>query len=379
MNVFQRIQKGGTGDPIWYVSFTDPVTRRTTKRSLKGATRRQEAERAAIALLVKRETEISSGKPLITIQAALDDYVDALRSEQKASAREAASLRNKLLGLAPFEGRWHLDASRKLHTFSPLDATELVRARRAEGNGSQTISHELKLMRAATRHAAGSGYTVNRDMIDGNIKNAWRMPSVAIKTRYLSLDEFQKVYDWLSPERPLTFVSRRGRLSSAYVPKGMQADARRDAQDLFVALTMCGGRWSEVASLRWDRVDLPALKAWQAWRAGGDPKPDTRPNVTMTVWGNKTQSERMLGCPDAFCEVLCRRLEERREGDIFILGLPDGQRRGATCRAITRAFAACGLNTPERVAEAGKATIHSLRHTFASILLQHGAGLSMAV
>jgi len=123
-----------------------------------------------------------------------------------------------------------------------------------------------------------------------------------------------------------------------------------------VALVMCGGRWQEVASLTWDRVDLAAR--------------------TVRLWGSKVQRERMVPLPEQFAAVLERRWAERDAGQPLIFPLGNGKQRLGRSQGIPAAFAACGINRPELVATIGKATVHSLRHTFASWLVQHGADLA---
>ena len=130
---------------------------------------------------------------------------------------------------------------------------------------------------------------------------------------------------------------------------------RQDAQDLFVALALCGGRWSEVASLTWDRIDLD--------------------KGVIRLWGNKTQRERLVGIPDMLSTMLSRRLQTRKPGQPLVFPTLSGRARSSTCASIGAAFLATGLNSPERLHESGRATVHSLRHTFASLLAQNGADL----
>jgi site-specific recombinase XerD len=54
----------------------------------------------------------------------------------------------------------------------------------------------------------------------------------------------------------------------------------------------------------------------------------------------------------------------------------DGKPRVTGCRLIPEAMDRAGLNAPEIVREHGRATIHSLRHTYASWLLAGGADLA---
>jgi integrase len=134
---------------------------------------------------------------------------------------------------------------------------QIVLARTKEGKKAQTIKHGLSLLRAATRYAGELGYRVPSGM-------NWRVPKVAQKTRYLSPEEFNYVASYLDPNRPVGGRRLPGHLRAA----------RREVSDLLVTLAYTGGRWSEVAHLSWDRVNLGA--------------------GTITLWAGKTQRERVV-------------------------------------------------------------------------------------
>ena len=249
----------------------------------------------------------------------------------------------KTFGTSPHSAhKFHLNGDMLLHELTPAVCERLVLARRREGCASQTIKHELSMLRSAARYVSGLGYR-GPDM-KGN--NPWRVPDVEKKTRYLSWEEFQRVFDYLDPDRPVC-----GRLLT-----GKRRIARQDCQDLLVALAMCGGRWSEVASLTWDRVDFD--------------------NRLIRLWGNKDKEERLVPLPDPFLAVLTRRHAGRHPVSPLVFAKFDGSQRSAPSDGVRAAMRACGLDRPDLVAAHGHATIHSLRHTFASWLIQNGADLA---
>jgi integrase len=224
-------------------------------------------------------------------------------------------------------------------------------ARTGEGKKPQTIKHELGLLRAATRYAAGLGFRTPALMTKGEIENPWRVPEVAQKTRYLSIEEYREVYAYLDPER---LVSYTGMLQTYRLPEHLRL-ARQESQDLLVALAYTGGRWSEIALLTWDRVHLTS--------------------GTIRLWAGKVEKERLVPMAGPLLQVLSRRHPGEGQTGLVFPG-PHGRPRTKPSSALGDAMTAVGLNRPDIVAKYGKATCHSLRHTFASWLIQNGADLS---
>ena len=159
-------------------------------------------------------------------------------------------------------------------------------------------------------------------MIDGSTEDAWRMPKLVAKTRYLTPEEFRAVYDRLEPCRRIESVRGGQPFVLSFAPGSVVAKQRQDAQDLLVALTLSGGRWSEVASLRWDRIDLD--------------------RKVIRLWGSKGQKERLIGTPDLLHSMLSRRLAARKAGPDLLFPSLSGTQLEGSSQAILKAMEACG-------------------------------------
>lgn len=317
MKVYRR-----AGSPMWYGDYVDGRGIRC-RVSLKVTGKKAEAERALADLVAAVSVAVHNGKPEQTLSDCLHAYAEHLSDRQATWLSEARRLSAKALTV--------LDGSLPIHMLTTSMMEGLVAIRRKEGLAPGSIKLEVSCVRAAVLYAVQKrGKAGPQDM-------SWCAPAVTAKTRYLTLDDFKLLHDHLKDQ---------------------------DLKDLLVMLAMTGGRWSEVRSLRWDRIDLAA--------------------GTIRIWGNKTQRERLVGIPSIVRGVLERRSavhaqeagEAQPRATDLVFPNREGDLRGRCCWGILAAINACGLNDPSRVREQGRATVHSLRHTFASLLLQNGASLA---
>ena len=335
MHIYKR-----DDSPFFFVDYFDTSGRRIRKSTK--TTSKREAEKIAAGWLSESKTDKD---PDCTLNAALEAYLAFLSAHSKAWHRNAQALARKTVGkLASYKG-FSLSPNLPLSKLRLRDLEGLVDARRMEGASPQTIAHEIKVIRSACKMAARRGEGVAK--IDN-----WPMPTLKPKTRYLSREEWRRVYDYLSPERQIP--SRSGSLHDM---DPVSKARRQDTQDLFVVLTFLGARWGEICALTWDRLDL----------VGG----------VASLWGTKDQEERLVPIPAMAKTCLVERAL-RFGGTPSGLVFPgrNGEERVASGRAIIKALDAAGINSPANVSTQGRATVHSLRHTYASWLLQGGADLA---
>ena len=318
----------------WHVDLVDAAGRRVRKTT--GRTDKREAQRVAVRLQQEvwdAQAQGLGGRAAVTVADATERYCASLASLGKASAPQNAALRQKTLGL--MGKRWGLPIGLLLHDLSPLLLDTLVTKRQSEGNGPQTIAHELKLLRASSKYAHELGLRA-ADI------TRWRLPTTTTKTRYLTLDEYRELIAELDPAKA----------------KPVYREDWQGAQDLVTTLGLTGGRWAEVAGLTWDQADAPRFSQCK-------------------LWGNKVGKERMAPVTAALRAILQRRWETPGRTGPLVFPTASGSQRRGSCKPILRAMDRLGFNAdPEAVGRYGRATVHSLRHTFASWLLADGAGLA---
>jgi integrase len=135
--------------------------------------------------------------------------------------------------------------------------------------------------------------------------------------------------------------------NAQYPGKCSQTDkARQDNSDLLLALIHTGCRYSEIARMTWAQVDLGAMRMRVHRRKGGV-------DNTLVM---STRLRAMLG----------RRKAEARDDWVF----PTKRRHNNNHAWLRKSLARAGITE-----DAGRITLHTARHTFASRMLNGGMSL----
>lgn len=321
------------GSPFFYADFQTPSGRRrvsTQERTRKGAVKR------AVAL-VEESSRVPEAR-IIDLQGAYASYVERCRSAGLTTAADYERVSRKTLGPSP--GRFSLPRDLPVASLSGQHLASLRAARAAEGNAPGTIANELKILRAVVRHAV--------EHLDAQPPRivSWDVPKTPRRLRYLTREEAAKLLAHLDPERPV----QTGRWRTICRPSERLQNQRQDVRDLVVLLLLTGARWHEMAALTWRQVD-----------------------TAIRLWSQKTDAERTVPLVGEAQQVIARR-RAQSSGELVFPGV-DGEERSGPCRAIYRAIDEAGLNAPAVVKQYGRATVHTLRHTYASWLRQAGLGL----
>jgi len=312
------VYKRGTSK-YWYIQFqfNNKTYVRSSKTTEKSVARQIEREWRR-----KLHAEAELGiRERIKLVDALDQYITS--KSEIASYRNIQYRANRLAG--------YFGTGKYLDELTYADLEALQRHERTTGNGSHTVNHLFTILRGTFKHAARNSYAIP----------TIEFPSVAIPRRplrYLSSAEETALLRELDPSRYQKGVSHDTR-NQALIRQDMQ-----DNYDFVVLLLDTGARYSEIAKLRWTQVDLACR--------------------IIHLWRPKVSNESILYLTYRAFELLSRRA--KNSNSRFVFENRNGKARNYAPISIRKAFHRAGLSD---------CTIHTLRHTHASRLIQNGISI----
>lgn len=333
--------------PYWYYDITDPKTGQRQRRSTKRETKREALEVARNALKETLDQSQLGVRQPITLEEAAGLYLQKFElSNKRHSKRTVGSRVRKLTG--QMEGRWGFSPKTYLHDLSQADIEKLKLKRIAEGAKPETINAELRSFGAIVTLARSLKRRV--PSLEDFRPKQYKTPQ---KLRFLTVEEERKLLAELDPDRPVLLPNGKQMVVGEAHKRLMQ-----EPYDLAVFLLDTGARYGEVASLTWDMVDTIRWK----W---------------INIYREKVGNEGILTMTHRLRDILQRRFEASKTPYIFPGRLDRaGSHRGDTAtKSIRKAIARAGLNPEHIVTKQGRATVHTLRDTFASRLVQQGLSL----
>ncbi|HEY8159888.1 MAG TPA: site-specific integrase [Methylobacter sp.] len=290
--------------------------------------------------------------PSITLSAALDRFKQSRVGT--ANYKNLLTYANKLLGFkldSKTAEKIKVAAIGKpdtlLHDITNRHIKLLVASRKSELVGNWTIKHELQTLRSTIQLARELGYKVNSEV-------NWSSKELKTKKgrlRFLTNEEEQRLLNELNPNR-----QDKGMVPVADRRTAVQ-QPMQDNYDLVVALLDTGMRYDEMAKLPWSSVDIEV--------------------GIIRIYRNKVDSADTFYMTSRLTEIMKRRADNRSMKSRYVFEDKDGNARGYVYQGIKKAMERSGLNDTDVVVEkGGKVTIHTLRHTFASRLVQNGVSLA---
>lgn len=301
---------------FWYVQFQ--LDGKTYVKSTK-TTDRKAAERIETQFKTEVYAEgVLGKKKQTTVADALLRFVES--KEGTASYRNLIRRRKALLVT--------FGSSITVSALTNGDLDRHKQRRSDQGRAPQTIKHELNMIMGAVRLAKRNGFDVP-DITPPPVK----IPGG--KLRYLSSAEEGRLLRELNPNRVSNGLAPAGERD----PKKLRA--MQDNYDLIIILLDTGARYGEIATLSWDQIDLD--------------------NREIRLWRSKVENESLIFMTTRVTNIIANR-QKTRTGKFLFSNSKGGARRYSVI-AIRKAFDRAGLHD---------CTVHTLRHTHASRLIQNG-------
>lgn len=306
--------------PNWFLEVQ--IDGRHYVRSTK-TTHKPTAKKIAEGLYRSLQVEVAQGPSNdITLAHAIERYM----AVRKGMASER-SLRGASVGILRI-----ISGKTLLGEITGKHLTDFVEQRRSEGCAAQTVKHGVMMICAVIKQARREGYTVA----------TVEPPAVPIKAnrlRYLSYEEERRLLAELDP-----FRTGRGIPGPDQRPSHILKELH-DNHDLVIMLLDTGARYSEIAKLQWDQIDLQ--------------------DKSIRLWRSKVGNESVIYMTTRVFDLLERR-SANKNSPTHVFTNRNGGPRGHSCIAIRKAIRRAGLHN---------CTVHTLRHTHASRLIQNGLSI----
>jgi len=225
----------------------------------------------------------------------------------------------------------NLSVNKKLHEITNIDINQFHKVRLKQGVTNETIRKSFNLIRGAWKHGKKLGYLTS-DIIFPVLKIEKH------RLRYLSTDEEKRFLIELNPNR-----ITQGNNTSKTRPATIQS-AMVDVYDLVILLLDTGARYSEIAKIEWDSINLN--------------------QKTIRLWRPKVRNESILFMTDRVYSILKRRHISKVSPYLFT-NKKGGPRNTAT-NSIRKSFKRANITG---------CTVHTFRHTHATRLIQNGLSL----
>ena len=160
------------------------------------------------------------------------------------------------------------------------------------------------------------------------------------RLRYLSVEEEAQLLSCVDPRREIDGLPSYEQRSP------LRNKLMQDQHDFILALIETGARFGEIASLEWSSIDFDRNE--------------------LRLWRPKVQNESVLKLSSRLGEMLRRRALTRDVSIKYVFHTKDGRPKAHSSSTMRKIFNRAGL--PD-------CSYHTLRHTFASQLVQKGVSI----
>lgn len=254
----------------------------------------------------------------------LYDALDKFQSS-KVGLKSYPDICNKIQGLKNYF------EDKPFHDLTSADVEHFILVRKQEGKAAQTIEHSIIQLRGCVDYISRLDYQI--PMV--------RFPKIKVsnqRIRALSRDEEIRLLNELQPDNLKYY-----RKLTPHVDRKELLQQRQDNYDLVVLLLDSGARYSEIAQLTWQQVDLKSK--------------------TILLRRSKTNNEAILHLSKRAYNVLASRSNSKAHAKwVFTDKSGDNHRKHSTI-AIRNAISNAGIEDFR---------VHDFRHTCASRLVQNG-------